>query len=215
MTRDDAIALMQIQLGFRTDQSANLITCLKVAQQQLELQPTKPWFLISEDSYIRTEVDEGRLPVPSDMLQEADDGVLYFVPDDAEDESDHVLLKKDQYDILRGNFAETASGEPQAYALLGDYFRIFPIPDDDYLIRMIYYQQDTVLDSNVENGWLKWAPYLLMGKAGQLLSLGGLRDSQATVVFQGWEQQGAIALHAQNVAREMANFDMQVGGPHV
>ncbi len=215
MTRDQAIALMQIQLGFRTDMSSNLVTCLQAAQQQLELQPIKPWFLISEDSYIRTEADEGRLPLPSDFLQETEDAVLYYVPDDAEDESDHVLLKKDEYDVLRKNFAETVSGPPEAYCLLGEYFRIFPIPDDDYLLRMIYYQQDTVLDSNVENGWLKWAPYLLMGKAGQLLSAGGLRDSGASAVFQNWEAQGTLALHAQNVAREMGNRDMQIGGSHV
>lgn len=215
MTRDEAIALMQIQLGFRSDMAANLVTCLKTAQQQLELQPTKPWFLVSEDAYRRTESTEGRLPIPSDFLQEAEDGVLYYVPDDAEDESDHVFLKKDEYDVLRKNFAETASGPPVAYCLLGAYFRMFPIPDDDYLIRMIYFQQDTVLDSNVENGWLKWAPYLLMGKAGLLLSQGGLRDSGATAVFQSWEAQGTISLHSQNVAREMANRDMQVGGPAV
>lgn len=219
MTRDEAIALMQIQLGFRTDQSANLVTCLQAAQQQLELQPTKPWFLVSTDYTLTTVAETEAVALPTDFLQEIDEQVLRYIPDeddDADDDtSNEVDLVKDSYDVLRANFRDNVFGEPEAYALVGEYFRIFPTPDDEYTLKFIYYKKDTVLSSNVENGWLKWAPYLLMGKAGQLLSAGGLRDTGATQVFMGWEQQGAIALHAQNVAREMGNRDLQVGGPHV
>lgn len=219
MTRDEAIALMQIQLGFRTDQSTNLVTCLKAAQTQLEGQPTKPWFLISEDSYAFTEDGEQRIALPTDFLQEVDEAVLRYVPDEDDDDDDdtsnEVDLVKEAYDVLRKNYSEDVSGPPEAYALVGEYFRIFPTPDDVYRIRMIYYKRDTVLSSNVENGWLKWIPYLIMGKAGLLLSQGGLRDSGASAVFQNWEAQGSLALHSQNVAREMGNRDLQVGGSHV
>lgn len=215
MTRDEAVAAIKLQLGFRANQDANIVTCLKQAQQQLELQPVKPWFLVSEDSYIRTTADEDRLPLPSDFLEEVDDAVFKYVPDGSEGIADEVELIKDEYDVLRRNFKQTVSGAPEAYCLIGSYFRIFPLPDDEYLIRMIYYKQDTVLSTNVENGWLKYAPYVLMGKAGQLIAGGPLRDAEAFKIFQGWEAQGVLALNGQNVSRSMANRRLQIGGPAV
>lgn len=215
MTRDEAVAAIKLQLGFRSNQDSNIVTCLQLAQTQLELQPTKPWFLVSEDSFKRLTVSETRLTLPSDFLQEHEDGCLYYVPDDADGPEDHVLLAKDDYDVLKGNFADTASGPPQAYAILGKYFRVFPVPDDTYVIRMTYYKQDTVLSSNVENGWLKYAPFALMGKAGQLIAGGPLRDGEAMKVFQSWEAQGMLSLNGQEVARNVTNHNRQIGGPHI
>lgn len=215
MTRDEAVSMIKMQLGFRANQDANIVTCLSLAQTQLELQPTKPWFLVSEDSYIRTEAAENRVPLPEDFLQEHEDGCLYYVPDDVEDATDHVLLVKDDYDVLKANFANKVSAAPQAYAILGSYFRIFPVPGDDYLIRMTYYKKDTLLTTNVENGWLKYAPMLLMGKAGQIIAGGPLRDMEAVKVFQNWEMQGALSLNGQEVSRNVTNHSRQIGGRHV
>lgn len=216
MTRDEAVALIQEQLGFHSDLSTNIITNLKFAQQTLEKGPTKPWFLISEDSYIRTTAEEPRLPIPSDFLQETDEAVLRYVPDDITD--GEVDLKKDFYDVLRKNYMDVdtgtvESGPPEAYALIGIYFRLFPTPDDDYLIRQIYYKSDTVLSSNVENAWLKHLPMLLIGKAGKQLA-SALRDSVAASTFGQWENEGRLLLLSQTIDREMANRDMQIGGPH-
>lgn len=215
MTRDEAVAMIKLQLGFRSNQDENIVLCLKLAQEQLELQPIKPWFLVSEDSYKRLTADEPRLILPSDFLQEIEDGTLYYVPDDSEGPDDHVLLEKDDYDVLKANFKGVVSGAPQAYSLLGSYFRIFPIPDDVYMVRMVYYKKDTVLSTNVENGWLKNTPLLLMGKAGQMIANGPLRDKDATAVFQSWEAQGSLSLNGQEVARNMINHNRQIGGPHI
>jgi hypothetical protein len=216
MTRDEAVAIIQEQLGFRSDLSTNIITNLKLAQTTLEAGPTKPWFLIEEDSYIRTTADEPRLPIPSDFLSETDQALLRYVPDDLTD--GEVRLIKDDYDVLEKNYLDSLTGTietgtPEAYALLGDYFRIFPTPDDDYLIRQIYYAQDTVLDTNVENGWLKYFPYLLIGKAGGQIAA-ALRDSTAASTFRGWETEGRLIMVSQTYDREFANRDMQIGGSH-
>lgn len=216
MTRDEAVAIIQEQLGFRSDLSTNIITNLKLAQTMLEKGPTKPWFLVSEDSYIRTTSAEQRLPLPSDFLQETDDAVLRYVPDTATD--GEVELVKDSYDQLRVRYFDpdtgvTETGEPEAYALLGEYFRIFPTPDDDYLIRQVYYKTDTVLSTNVENGWLKHCPYLIIGKAGAQIA-SAMRDSGALATFQRWENEGRIVLLSSTIDREMANRDMQIGGSH-
>lgn len=222
MTRDEAVAMIKLQLGFRSNQDTNIITCLKLAQTQLELQPTKPWFLISEDNYTFTTPDEERIALPTDFLQEVDEAVLRYVPDDAEGLGDEVDLEKQDYDTLRQNYRKwtntttsAQSGAPQAYCILDGYFRIFPVPDELYRLRMIYYAKATVLDSNIENGWLKYAPLLLMGKAGQMIAGGPLRDSEAMKVFQGWEAQGSLALAGQVVSRDMSNRRLQMGGSHI
>jgi hypothetical protein len=214
MTRDEAVALMQLQLGFRSDQSANLILHLKLAQTMLEKSPTKPWFLIVGEDTLVTVADDQKIAVPTDFLQEAEQGVLRFIPDDADSPDDEVDLDKDSYDVLRKNFRTTASGEPQAYALFGGYFYIFPVPDDVYTLKMIRYGQDTVLSTNVENNWLKYAPKLLMGSAGKELAA-ALRDSNAMEIFARWESEDRILTFSQEIAREQANSDAQVGGPHV
>lgn len=222
MTRDEAVALIKMQLGFRTNQDANIVTCLQLAQMQLELQPTKPWFLVSEDSYAFTTADEDRVALPSDFLEEIEDAVLRYVPEDSTGLGDEVDLVKDLYDELRKTFrswtnstTDVQTGAPEAYCILNGYFRIFPTPDDVYRLRMIYYKKDDLLTSNIENGWLKWAPMLIMGKAGQMIAGGPLRDVDAVGVFKLWEAQGSLALNTQMVAREEANRRPQMGGRHI
>lgn len=211
--------MIQLQLAFRTTLSTEIVTCMKLAQIDLEGEPLKPWFLISEDAYIRTEADEDRVPIPEDFLGETDEAVLRYVPDDPDEDNPELDLKKDDYDTLRKNFMDESTGglltgSPEAYCLLGAYFRIFPTPDDDYLVRMIYYQKDDELDTNIENQWLKHVPRLLMGKAGKLIAQGPIRDSVAWQVFDSWEREGRAALTNFVVSRDMANRDLQVGGPH-
>jgi len=219
MTRDEAVAHIQMQLGFRTTLSSSIISQLQLAQQNLETGPTLPWFLISEDSYIRTEDGEQRVPLPTDFLEEADEAVLRYIPDDLSAENPEVDLIRDEYDVLRKNYMDTATGTiktgpPEAYALFGEYFRVFPTPDDDYLIRMIYYQQDDLLTTNIENQWLKYIPKLLMGLAGKQLSGGPLRDQVAFSTFDAWEKEGRAMLLSKEIRRDISNRNLQVGGPH-
>lgn len=216
MTRDEAVSIIQQQLGFRSDLSSEIVTNLKLAQTQLEAGPTKPWWLVAEDSYITTAISEQRLGVPSDFLQELDQAVLRYVPTTLTD--GEVILKKEDYDVLYKDYIDDdtgtlETGEPEAYALLGEYFRLFPVPDAEYRIRMIYYKQDTVLSSNVENGWLKRIPFLLIGKAGGMLA-SALRDAGALGTFQRWENEGRLLLLSQSTDREFANRELQMGGPH-
>lgn len=219
MTRDEGVSLIQEQLAFRTTLSSNIITAMKLAQTMLEASPTKPWFLVSEDSYANTTPSESRIAIPSDMLEETDEAVLRYLPDDVSAETPERDLKKDDYDTLRKNYMNTTTGTiktgpPEAYALLGNYFRIFPTPDDYYTLHMIYYMEDDLLTTNVENGWLKYVPYLLLGKAGKHISLGPLRDQMAWQVFDSWEKQGAAILMAKTISRDLANKELQIGGPH-
>lgn len=219
MTRDEAVAAIQLQLGFRTTLSSSIILQLQLAQTTLEKGTVLPWFLISEDSYIDTTADEQRIPIPTDFLEETDEAVLRYVPTTVTEEDPEVDLVKDDYDVLRKNYLDTStgaiqSGPPKAYCLMGEYFRIFPTPDDEYRLRMVYYKQDTSLSTNVENGWLKHVPKLLMGLAGKQLSGGPLRDAMAYKIFDEWEQTGRARLVQKINSRQLANRSLQVGGPH-
>src|SRR5689334_14447134 len=125
MTRDEAFAAMLEVLGFRTGIQNTLIRHIMLAQQTLELGPTFPWFLLSEDSFTTTLAGEERVLVPTDFLGEKDDLVLKYVPDDAVNDLDEVDLKKGHYDTLRQNYRNLgrASGPPEAYAITNQYFR--------------------------------------------------------------------------------------------
>lgn len=192
---------------------------MKLAQIQLEAEPLKPWFLISEDTYAETTEDEERIELPDNFLAETDEAVLRYVPDDpSEDDPERDLVKED-YDQLRKKYRDEdtggiLTGEPEAYALMGNYFRIFPTPDDTYTLHMLYYWKDDELDTNIENQWLKYVPLLVMGKAGKIISMGPLRDSGAWQVFDSWEKEGRAALANFIVSRDMMNKDLQVGGSH-
>ena len=211
MTRDEGVVLIKQVLGFRNNLDATIVTNMKFAQIRLERSPTKPWWLVSEDSFTTTSATEERIAVPLDFLEEVDQAVLKYVPDDPD--ADEVDLEKDEYDVLRKNFRGKVPGPPEAYALVGGYFRLFPTPDAVYTIRQIFYQDDATLDSNIENGWMKWNPMLLLGLAGGTLAV-SLRDTIAKMEFSAWEAEGRLLMPRMNIAREMANMDMQVGGPN-
>lgn len=219
MTRDEAVAEIQVQLAFRTTLSTTIISHLQQAQRDLELAPTLPWFLVSEDSYKDTASGEQRVPIPLDFLDETDEAVLRYVPTAVSATTPEVDLIKDNFDDLRKAYMDASTGTiqtgpPQAYALLGNYFRIFPTPDDTYRLRMIYYAEDDTLETNVENNWLKYAPLLIMGKTGKKIAMGPLRDQVAYGIFDSWEKEGKGLLLTRDATRDVSNKNLQVGGRH-
>lgn len=218
MLRDDAAGIAQTLLGFRGDQVANFATMFQFVQNQLEMGPIRPWFLLQEDSLVRTAIGDERIEIPADFIAECDELPLRYRPDDYPTD-DEVQLRKDSYELLKKNFAPSTilpgvtQQIPQAYARVGYYFRIFPLPDANYAIRLIYYAKDTVLSSNIENKWLKWSPDILIGKAGKLLAT-GLRDAGAYGEFAKMEAAGMDRLLRENEEQKVVNTTPQMGGPH-
>ena len=213
MLRDAGVALIKEQLAFKTTLDANIVRYLQLAQTTLERGPTKPWFLISEDTFTSTVADEERISLPLDFLQEVEDGAFRYRPDNWPDDEE-VELVKDEYDVLKRNFVDNEAGPPEAYALIGNYFRIFPTPDDVYNIRLIYYKKGVTLDTNVENEWLREIPLLLLGTAGNMMTT-PVRDKEAKTTFTDWVNVGLKLLHGHDTSRDMANRVMAVGGPAV
>ncbi len=214
MMRDEAIAIIQEQLGFRSDLTSTIITTMKLAQDQLEISPTLPWFLLSERSFIFTTPDEQRVPVPLKFLQEYEESALIFVKDADEE---FILGKRDLDELFKKFPAglpedDNQTREPKFYALRGTYFIIFPVPDQQYALWMTYYKQADVLDTNITNGWLTNAPYLLIGKTGSMLP-SSLKTDKMQAQFQAWENEGRLTLHGREESRtHVGRDDYAMGG---
>lgn len=210
MTRDEAVTQVHQHLAFRSDKTAEIITHLKNSQVVMEGEVTLPWFLIEEMSEIDTEIGEERVPIPANFLRETEDSALWVFLPTAVETAQWVPLFKDASDYIRNKF-QSATGQPERYSLMNKYFRLKPIPDDVYRLKMIYYKQDDLLDSNIENGWLKHAPEILVGMAGQRIAA-SLRDTTALQIFTVMETAARARLLGFSEARDHANRRYVMGG---
>jgi len=184
-----------------------------MAQDHYERGPTYPWFLLSEDSTIRTADGDRRVPLPTGYIAEYEEGGLYY--DTEVTGADLVELSKDDFDYWNAFYGSSATGEPEAYSLDGLYFNIFPLPDDTYLLRTKVYLKDTDVSSisgDATNKWLTYAPNCIIGWAGQVLA-SGLRDNVAGAKFVSMESEGRKLLQIQNEERKVSNRSLQIGGP--
>lgn len=216
MTRDEAVVEMQNILGFTSILQEPCQRELRAAQQRLEQGPVRPWFLKEDRAFTFTIPLESRVQLPSDFLEEDEDSALWYAPADGSLDQEIV---KDDLDFLvknQGNIAADPTtlvpipGVPQFYAISGNYFRLFPTPDAVYKIRMIYYKQDALLTSNIENGWLKYAPWLVIGEAGIVLAVSA-RDKVAQAEFARLRSSGGLTLNTQTEARLHANRNYVMG----
>ena len=213
MDRDSAVSRVKRNLAFKTGTSldTDIIEALQDAQVELEKGTTLPWFLESEVSSISTVDGEERVKLPGDFIREWEDDPLWYYNGDADEAADKwTPLAKDDLEELRRIYP--GEGAPEAYQLDIKYFRIFPTPDDEYTLKMIYYKHDTVLTSNVENLWLEHFPWLLIGKAGVTIAA-ALRDKDAVGVFAVLEQDNYTAMVNDTEARRHASRRYIMGGP--
>ena len=211
MIRSEAVARIQTRLSFRTDREAEIIDALKDTQVELEREHELPWFLLSEVASYSTTANEERVSHPSDYLREWEgDHIWLFIAGDTVAENIWTPLLKVELDQLRLDYA--GSGPPEAYAVSGNYWRLGPVPDDTYTLKQIYYKQDDTLDTNIENAWLKYAPDLMIGKAGRKIAW-PLRDMTALAEFEKMEFQGNNRMLIENIQHEQVNRDLQMGGP--
>lgn len=199
MDRDTAVARIHETLGFRSDKTTEIIAKLQDVQDLFEGAPELPWFLITEVESASTVSGEERVALPVDFLREWEDDALYYFNSTATADADKwVELEKGDLSVLRKKYP--GSGAPVAYSLDGDYFRIFPTPDDVYTLKQIYYKKDALLTSNIENDWLKHGARLLIGEAGMAIAA-ALRDAEALAEFTRQRDDGARLLLIENEAR--------------
>lgn len=205
-----AIDVLKFRLGSRTDADLSVTIPIEMGQAQFEFEHSgePPWFLLTEDATASTVAADRRLPVPTDFLLEADEDCLW-VQDSA---GNYTPLEKGEYDASLIYWG-TTQGLPSGYALAGQYFQLFPIPDQAYTMRMKYYAADTspaVMALSATNLWLTWAADLLLARTGRRMAT-YLRDTELAQVFLAEEAQAAERLRKEMAARESANRSWSKG----
>jgi hypothetical protein len=208
MNRDTAVARVQLKLGFRSDQATNIVNAFQDNQAKLELRPLLPWYLRTEISSNSTVSGEERVVTPSDFIREDEESALWYFDASADDEDKWTEIIKDDLSVLRHKFPGV--GTPKAYAIHGDYFRIFPTPDAVYTLKLAYYQKQAVLTSNIENKWLLHASDLMIGMAGKDIAT-ALRDADAVAIFKDMITEGQAQLLIDTEARRHENTRYIIG----
>lgn len=211
MIKSKILTAIRQRLGNRTDSGIDTLidSELDFAQYELERGPYQPWFLLSEDSTASTTALEPRLQLPSDFLAEYEEGALYYRDSDSIDNE----MVKDDLDNLKNTYKEEAAGEPERYAIVGDYYYLFPTPLTTYTMLMKYYQSNTLPSdtlSTAENLWMKHAADLLTSMAGARVAA-YLKDTEAAALFEADRVRAATRLYTVHVAREEANRSRYMG----
>lgn len=206
MIKSKVVDLIKQRLGNRTDPDidSRIDAELDMAQYELErFGDFTPWFLLSETASYTVSAGENRVPVPTDMLMEYEEGALFYAG---------TPLEKYDYDALEANFYGQ-TGSPQAYALVDDYFLVYPVPDDAYTVSMKYYAMDAVpsgLAADAENKWLKNAAHWLMSKAGQAVAR-YIKDGEAATQFEKDEAKAVTAVYKIHIDRAERNVFRRMG----
>lgn len=225
MTRDQIVAYINNRLGFFEKRQAEILVELGVAQTNLEAgihlpgkQGTiKPWFLVSEIQQATTIIDEDRVPVPGPIanvhngfLAEVEPASLWVLDPEMDADDPWLEIVKKDFDYIQENFP--GPGIPKYYAAAGVYFRLRPIPDKNYVLKIITANADLGLPApHSTNKWSTYAPILLGATAGLAMAI-SLRDSVAMARFQADIDIQTLNLFTDTQAREHTNRRYVMGG---
>ena len=174
MTRDEAVTTIQRRLSFRQGQEDNIEKELRNAQFFYEQGPIYPWFLRTTDelAFVSGQDEVG---VPDGFLEQVE-----ATPMEIYNEEGDVWFPLRR--VMSLDEKMRAEGTPKMYTRNVGGFRFNSTADEDYRLRLHYYKADVVLNENVENLWLRYAPELLVGRAGNIVA-GALRDVENEAKF--------------------------------
>lgn len=171
--------------------------------RRLENEDFYPWFLLSENNMYKTQADEFRVPVPDNFLAEYDDSCLYL----KQDNGIYRPLAKMTAEQARLSY-QNSSGTPVAYALTNKYFRIFPAPDREYELELLFYRRSSSLEG--ENPWFVEAFDLVVYETVSHIMFA--RSDKRAGSFEQLASEQKMLLMRRHTAREEANRDVVWGG---
>lgn len=214
MLRSAAVARIQRGLGFRTDQTDNIISALQEAQRLLERGRTLPFFLLSEASSLVTVAGTSLYNLPTRFLREQDDNKLRYVASTG----GIVFLEKMTNDKQRALFWDipTATfqvGAPLSYAIRKTQVRLIPTPDAVYTLSWGVYIGAEPLSADIENAWLEeesGAPEVLINRAGMLLAE-DLGNEKALERFTKKFGESWAGMFGDTTKREEENMPLEMG----
>lgn len=220
MVFETAIAEVQQICGWRSDKSTEIGNALKYAQTQREMPGrTYPWFL-KQTKTITTVAGTQSYTIPTGYIQDTEerDGNLYiFSSTSLLAKSRTVFLKKMSWKDFQEKFFGTwpdnnslaseladqtdtvASGVPAFYALRSSAVVFGPTPAAVYTVNWDCWAAAATLSAGVENAWLLYAPWVLIGEAARKI---------------GSDLENASAVAKANTILERANNDLFVSTIH-
>lgn len=210
MTRDEARKQIQDMLGHRKDLVDDIERALRFVQEELESEATLPFFLRVVDDSLSTTADENIIQRPQDFIRFWDDDPFSLIfTDESGGAATNFPLKKGSQKYLR----EAFSGETRTmgYSEVGEEFQLFPTPTDAWPLVISYYGKDRVLDSNIENKWLRYLSGLMIGRAGFIVAT-GIRDKDAQAFFGALAAAGTEKLNQMSTAQDEAGGRWIMGG---
>lgn len=213
MTRDEAVTRLLSRLGNRSaaEYTTPILNWMDDVQlYNLEQDPgLLPWFMITETSSASFTIDEERLEVPADFIQTYEEAELQAFHTES---NRFCPITKAHYDEIVKAYVDHSPGLPEKYALVGQYFRVRPIPDQEYVAKLIYYAHQPLPSAdNVENTWLKWAADLLLAWTGYEVASKELQDMELAATFESPIAIARKRLIKRNEARMHANFEYSMG----
>lgn len=217
MLRDAAVAEIKRGLGFRQTQTTSIIDALKQAQRTLEKGRTLPDWMLEFDAPIAVTAGDPVFTLPTGFLRMHEEydlsylnsnNATVFLPRKNFKEAYLAYISDGSEDAL---VDPSTSNYPKVWARRGEtkgYF--FPTPQVSFTASMTYYKAGDVLDSNMENIWLREAPDLLIGLAGINIA-GVVRDKDALTGFTQRYKMGLGSFIGAVVEDELAGRGLIMG----
>ena len=204
MNLGEAVANIARKLGNRTDLDTAIANELRLAQTELEHAAQLPWFMLDEEQYADIEAGTERVELPIGFVREYEEGALWIENDDGT----YDKVVKVHFDVLRQVESSGDDDEvPSYYSLVGSYFHLAPAPAAACRLRIICYTvEGTLTNDEDENGWLTYAPEVLLAKAGMRMSQ-YLAATNLYAMFQSQYVEAVKAMGVETTAREMENFE--------
>lgn len=213
MTRDEAVALIAEDLGFRTGLDDRIVRRLQDAQRDLEAGKTLPHFLLVEDADLSLAQGARLVQLPERFIREKYDERIRYVSETSEIPT--FLTRIYSYDdaVLANVTEENLPAAPLVYFLRSQHIDFITTADQAYELTWSYYQKAEELTSNLDDhAWLNndagnlW----LRGEAGYRMAA-ALRDKDAVALFDIQRKQGRAACFGEEIAREESGGPMQLG----
>jgi hypothetical protein len=204
MTKDQVVKMIAFRLGNVRGMDTIIETEIESTINRLENESFQPWFLLSENNEFQMTVGEGRVPVPRGFLAEYDDCALYVKTDSGS----YDPLTKLSAEEVRLKY-QNQQGAPEGYALTNKYFRVYPAPDKEYLLELLFYRRSGTIEGD-NNPWLEEAADLIVYETASHILMA--RKDKRYVQMEQLAQEQKVLLMQRHVAREEANREVVMGG---
>jgi hypothetical protein len=188
MLLDQAIAEVQQIAGWRSDKATQIQAALQYAQTEREKPGLSfPWWLKKRSSLILT-IGQPAYAYPSDYIQDSEEsqGNLYIYTIPGQTNSRTVFLHKRSFEEAQVRYFgpwpylySTPTGEvtdqtqtigpgmPVDYVQDASGLFLYPVPDATYTLVWSYWGNDIAQALGATNGWLTYAPWVLIGDAAK------------------------------------------------